>query len=239
MDWLNRTELLLGSQNITKLQSSHVLVAGIGGVGSFAAELLVRAGIGELTIVDDDIIKASNRNRQLPALSITESMFKVEVMAERLLLINPKLRLHPVNEFLKDGNISELLDNGSFSYVLDAIDSITPKVKLIRESLHRSLPVISSMGAGGKINPTLVRIEDISKTYNCKLAKAIRKGLGIYNIKKGLDVVFSPEGVDKQHLIYVDNELYKKTTLGTISYMPALFGTLACSVIIRKLINIE
>ncbi len=239
MDWLSRTELLLGSQNITKLQSSHVLVAGIGGVGSFAAELLVRAGIGELTIVDDDIIKASNRNRQLPALSITESMLKVEVMAERLLLINPKLRLHPVNKFLKDENISELLDKGSFSYVLDAIDSITPKVKLIRESLHRNLPLISSMGAGGKINPALVRIEDISKTYNCKLAKAIRKGLGIYNIKKGLDVVFSPEGVNKQHLIYVDNELYKKTTLGTISYMPAIFGTLACSVIIRKLIDIE
>ncbi len=160
-------------------------------------------------------------------------------MAERLLLINPKLRLHPVNKFLKDENISELLDKGSFSYVLDAIDSITPKVKLIRESLHRNLPLISSMGAGGKINPALVRIEDISKTYNCKLAKAIRKGLSIYNIKKGLDVVFSPEGVNKQHLIYVDNELYKKTTLGTISYMPAIFGTLACSVIIRKLIDIE
>ncbi|WP_026474278.1 tRNA threonylcarbamoyladenosine dehydratase [Alkaliflexus imshenetskii] len=236
MDWLERTDLLVGSQGLEKLQKAHVLVAGMGGVGSWAAEMLVRAGVGEITLVDGDDVKPSNRNRQLPALSSTQFKAKVEVMANRLLDINPELVLHPINCFITEQEIIELLQT-PYDYVLDAIDSLTPKVLLIAYTLQKGTPVISSMGAGGKLDPALVQVADISKSYNCKLARMVRKRLNKFDIKSGFQVVFSPEMVQKEHLLFVDDEPNKKTTVGTISYMPALFGIIAASTIVRSILS--
>lgn len=234
MEWLSRTELLLGKAGIEKLQKAHVLVAGVGGVGSYAAEMIVRAGIGEITLIDADVVKASNRNRQLPALSSTEDQLKVDVMARRLLDINPYVKINKIDYFIKQELIPEIL-NQKLDYVVDAIDSLSPKVFLIVHTLQREIPLISSMGAGGKMDPAQVKVADISESYNCKLARMIRKRLTKFGIKKGFEVVFSPEEVNKDHVIFVEDEQNKKTTVGTISYMPALFGIMAASQVIRKL----
>jgi tRNA A37 threonylcarbamoyladenosine dehydratase len=234
MEWLSRTELLLGKAGIEKLQKAHVLVAGVGGVGSYAAEMIVRAGIGEITLIDADVVKASNRNRQLPALSSTEDQLKVDVMARRLLDINPYVKINKIDYFIRQELIPEIL-NQKLDYVVDAIDSLSPKVFLIVHTLQREIPLISSMGAGGKMDPAQVKLADISESYNCKLARMIRKRLTKFNIKKGFEVVFSPEEVNKDHVIFVADEQNKKTTVGTISYMPALFGIMAASQVIRKL----
>ncbi|PTN27608.1 tRNA threonylcarbamoyladenosine dehydratase, partial [Desulfonatronum sp. SC1] len=144
----------------------------------------------------------------------------------------PELVLHPINCFITEQEIIELLKT-PFDYVLDAIDSLTPKVLLIAYTLQKGTPVISSMGAGGKLDPALVQVADISKSYNCKLARMVRKRLNKFEIKSGFQVVFSPEMVQKEHLLFVDDEPNKKTTVGTISYMPALFGIIAASTIVR------
>ena len=234
MEWLSRTELLLGKEGIEKLQKAHVLVAGVGGVGSYAAEMIVRAGVGEVTLIDADVVKPSNRNRQLPALSSTEDQLKVDVMARRLLDINPYVKINKIDYFIRQELIPEIL-NQKLDYVVDAIDSLSPKVFLIVRTLEREIPLISSMGAGGKLDPAQVRLADISESYNCKLARMIRKRLTKFGIKKGFEVVFSPEEVNKDHVIFVEDEQNKKTTVGTISYMPALFGIMAASQVIRKL----
>lgn len=234
MEWLSRTELLLGKEGIEKLQKAHVLVAGVGGVGSYAAEMIVRAGIGEITLIDADVVKPSNRNRQLPALSSTEDQLKVDVMARRLLDINPYVKINKIDYFIKQELIPQVL-NQKLDYVVDAIDSLSPKVFLIVHTLQKKIPLISSMGAGGKMDPMQVKMADISESYNCKLARMIRKRLTKFGIKKGFEVVFSPEEVNKDHVIFVEDEQNKKTTVGTISYMPALFGIMAASQVIRKL----
>lgn len=224
----------MGKAGIEKLQQAHVLVAGVGGVGSYAAEMIVRAGIGEITLIDADVVKPSNRNRQLPALSSTEDQLKVDVMARRLLDINPYVKINKIDYFIRQELIPEIL-NQKLDYVVDAIDSLSPKVFLIVHTLQREIPLISSMGAGGKMDPAQVKIADISESYNCKLARMIRKRLTKFGIKKGFEVVFSPEEVNKDHVIFVEDEQNKKTTVGTISYMPALFGIMAASQVIRKL----
>lgn len=234
MEWLSRTELLLGKEGIEKLQKAHVLVAGVGGVGSYAAEMIVRAGIGEITLIDADVVKPSNRNRQLPALSSTEDQLKVDVMARRLLDINPYIKINKIDFFIKQELIPQVL-NQKLDYVVDAIDSLSPKVFLIVHTLQKEIPLISSMGAGGKMDPMQVKMADISESYNCKLARMIRKRLTKFGIKKGFEVVFSPEAVNKDHVIFVEDEQNKKTTVGTISYMPALFGIMTASQVIRKL----
>lgn len=235
-NWLVRTELLLGAEKIKSLQNKHVLVAGLGGVGGYAAEALCRAGVGELTIVDSDVVKASNRNRQLLALSSTEEKSKVGLMAERLLDVNPELRLHAIEVYLKDEKIPDLL-SGHFDYVVDAIDTLSPKIFFIRECLARNLQLVSSMGAGGRLDPSLIRTADLAHSFGCKFAQAVRKklhGLGIHN---GFTVVFSPEAVPKEVVVVTDQESNKKSTVGTISYMPAMFGLTAASVVIRALLN--
>ena len=234
MEWLSRTELLLGKEGLEKLQKAHVLVAGLGGVGSYAAEMIVRAGIGEITLIDADVVKPSNRNRQLSALMSTEDQLKVEVMASRLLDINPNVRINKIGYFIRRELIPAVL-NQKLDYVVDAIDSLSPKVFLIVHSLRNEIPLISSMGAGGKMDPSQVQIADVSQSYNCKLGRMIRKRLSKFDIKNGFDVVFSPEEVNKNHVIYVEDEPNKKTTVGTISYMPALFGIMTASQVIRKL----
>jgi tRNA threonylcarbamoyladenosine dehydratase len=235
-DWMSRTRLLLGNERLEKLLRSHVLVAGLGGVGAYAAEQLCRAGIGKLTIADSDMITASNKNRQLPALVSTLGKLKADVMAQRLLDINPALELRVVNTYLKNEKIDLLLSE-KFDYVVDAIDTLAPKVFFILECLKQQLPLVSSMGAGGKLDPAQIRISDISESHSCRLAFYIRKRLQKFGIRSGFQVVFSPEAVESERKIRVENEANKKTNVGTISYMPAIFGCFCASVVIRDLLE--
>lgn len=236
-NWNTRTELLLGADRIEKLAHSHVLVVGLGGVGAYAAEQICRAGVGHMTIVDADTVNESNINRQLPALHSTIGMPKAEVVANRLLDINPRLKLTVVNEFLRDERTEEILSATCYDFVVDAIDSLSPKVFLIYHALQKGIPLVSSMGAGAKIDPAQVRIADISKTCNCALAKAVRKRLRSMGINRGVPAVFSTEMANPDAIIEVDNEQCKRSTAGTVSYMPAIFGCYLASYVINKLTN--
>ncbi len=234
--WLSRTELLIGRGALEKLAGSHVLIAGLGGVGSFAAEFIVRSGVGALTIIDGDIIDPTNRNRQLPALATNQGEYKALVMAERLSAINPEVKINIVKEFIKPEMVLDCL-TPNIDYIIDAIDSIMPKLTFMIGAYTQQIPIISSMGAGGKMDPTNIFVADISKTYNCVFAQQIRKMLNVnYQIKRGIECVFSPELPQKDSLILTDGSNYKKSAYGTISYMPAMFGAVAASVVIRKLI---
>lgn len=235
-NWLERTELLLGSEKLEMLRNAHVLVVGVGGVGAYAAEMIVRAGVGELTIADADVVGVSNINRQLVALHSTVGKQKCEILATRLLDINPELKLHTVNRFIKDDETDALLDSAKFDYVVDAIDTLSPKLALIKGSLDRSIPLVSSMGAGAKTDPTLMEIKDISKTHHCPLAHMLRKRLHKIGIKRGFRAVFSPEPIREGAMILCE-EQNKKSNVGTISYIPALFGIGCASVVIRDLIG--
>lgn len=232
--WQSRTELLLGKEKVAKLEASNVLIVGLGGVGSYAAELLCRAGVGRMTIVDGDRIDETNINRQLPALKKTVGRYKTEVMAERLMDINPDLELHTINEFIRDERTIEILE-GAYDYVIDAIDTLSPKVFLIFHSLQKGIPLVSSMGSGGRIDPIAIRITDISETYNCKLAKTIRKRLHKLGIRKGFTAVFSPEEVQDESIEPAYGEQNKASVVGTLSYMPAAFGCACASVVLRDL----
>lgn len=233
--WNSRTELLFGKERMERLVEAHVLVVGLGGVGAYAAEQICRAGVGRMTIVDADTVNASNLNRQLPALHSSLGQPKAEVMARRLLDINPELRLRAIKEFLRDERTEELLLSERFDYVVDAIDSLTPKVFLMYEAYTHRIPIVSSMGAGAKVDPSLVRIADLSKTINCTLAKAVRKRLRPLGVSKGIPVVFSTEFADPEAVIEVENETCKRTTAGTVSYMPAIFGCYLASHVLRNL----
>ncbi len=227
----------IGEDKLRKLQQSNVLVVGLGGVGAYAVEQLVRAGIGNITIIDGDTVHPTNRNRQLIAFVSTEGQRKADIVAERLKDINPALNLTIINEFIKYDRIPEMLEQ-PYDFVIDAIDTLNPKVSLIVEACKRQYPLISSMGAGGKVDPSMIKIADISETYNCKLSRMVRKRLSKYKIKKGFTAVFSPEPVNKDHVIEVLGEQNKKTTVGTISYMPAMFGLNVASHVIRKLAEV-
>lgn len=233
---MTRTELLLGKEQIDILLGKHVLIAGLGGVGGYTAEAVCRAGVGEMTIVDSDVVKPSNRNRQLLALKSTEEKSKVQLMKQRLLDINPDLKLNTLEWYLKDEKIPELLKT-DFDYVVDAIDTLSPKVFFIKKCMERKLPLVSSMGAGGRLAPEQVRIGDISKSHGCKFAQIVRKKLHGWGIRTGFQVIYSPEPVPKEVVLLTNNEANKKSTVGTISYMPAVFGLMAASVVIRKLLN--
>jgi tRNA A37 threonylcarbamoyladenosine dehydratase len=232
--WLSRTELLIGRENINKLSNAHVLILGMGGVGSFAAEFIARGGIGKMTIVDGDTIDPSNRNRQLPALATNHGQRKVSIMAERLLSINPELSLQVVDEFIRPEAIAQLLDTDAH-YIIDAIDSLTPKLTCLKTAHEKGLSIVSSMGAGGKLDPTQIKVADISKTYNCPFAQQIRKQLRNGGIRKGLKVVFSTELPDKNSIMRTDGSNFKKSAYGTMSYLPATFGATLASVVIRDL----
>lgn len=234
-NWNTRTELLLGADQMERLAHSHVLVVGLGGVGAYAAEQICRAGIGRMTIVDADVVNESNINRQLPALHSTLGMPKAEVMARRLLDINPKLKLTVLNEFLRDERTEEILSEATYDFIVDAIDSLSPKVYLLFHAYNRKIPIVSSMGAGAKIDPSQVRIADISKTSNCALAKAVRKRLRGMGISKGIPTVFSTEMANPAAIIEIDNEQCKRSTAGTVSYMPAIFGCYLASYVINQL----
>jgi tRNA A37 threonylcarbamoyladenosine dehydratase len=237
-DWLSRTELCIGPDALLKLKSSNVLVVGLGGVGAYAAEMICRAGVGKMTIVDGDTVHPTNRNRQLPALASTTGLPKAEVMGRRLIDINPELDLTVIREYIKDERMIQILDYG-FDYVIDAIDTLAPKVFLIFHCMNRKLPVVSSMGAGGKFDPTAIRISDISETTDCTLARILRKRLHRLGIREGFKAVYSPEVVNKKMVRKTEGEQNKASIVGTISYMPAAFGIACSSVVIRSLAGLS
>ena len=234
-DWKQRTRLLLGEEKMERLQQAHVLVVGLGGVGAYAAEMICRAGVGRMTIVDADTVQPTNINRQLPALHSTMGREKAEVLAERFKDINPDIQLTVLPVFLKDDNIPELLDAARYDFVVDAIDTLAPKCYLITEALKRHIKIVSSMGAGAKSDITQIRFADIWDTYHCGLSKAVRKRLQKLGIKRKLPVVFSTEQADPKAVLLTEDEQNKKSTCGTVSYMPAVFGCYLAEYVIKRL----
>ncbi len=232
--WQERTIQLLGKENFERLERSNVLVAGMGGVGSMAAEMICRSGVGKMTIIDADTIQPSNLNRQIPATHATLNQLKAEAMGTRLKQINPGLDLTVINEFINEEQISRILEE-SFDYVVDAIDTLAPKIFLIFHTVNRGLKLASSMGSGGKIDPSQIHEADFGETYNCRLAFFLRKKLRKMDVHGGFRVVFSTEQVDKEMIIPVKGESNKKSVVGTISYIPAIFGCTLASIVIRDL----
>lgn len=225
--WQERTRLLLDPEQMERLRDAHIAVIGLGGVGAYAAEMLARAGVGSLLILDSVNVSLSNRNRQLLALESTTGRPKTEVMVERLRDINPDISLTIINDYLTSENVEQLLSGQRIDFLVDAIDTLSPKIALICYCMSHKIPLVSSMGAGAKFDMTRVRIADISKSFNCPFAYIIRKKLRKEGISKGFKVVFSEELPDREAIIPVE-ETNKKSQVGTISYLPAAFG-LACA----------
>ena len=236
--WKERATLLFKEEGIQKLDKANVLVVGLGGVGSFAAEFLARAGVGKMTIVDGDVVDITNINRQLPALHSTVGEPKVKIVGDRLLDINPELKLTRIEEFLSPERAFELI-SPEFDYVLDCIDSVTPKINLIVACKRKKVKVISNMGAGGKFEAEKVQVRDISKTEYCPLAKNVRKRLKMEGISKGVKVVYSYERPDYSSIKTTDGTNFKKSFYGTNSWMPALFGLHAAETVVKHLIGKE
>ena len=233
--WQERAELLFKPEGLNNLKNANVLVVGVGGVGSFAAEFLARAGVGNLTIVDGDVVDITNINRQLPALHSTVGLSKIDVVGNRLMDINPELNLTKVQEFLSPERAFEIVEE-KYDYVLDCIDSVTPKLNLIVGAKRKRVKIISSMGAGGKMEAAKVKVADITNTVNCMFAKTIRRRLKEHKIDK-LKVVFSSEIQDESSLKMTDGSNYKKSFYGTNSYMPGLFGLYMAETVIRYIIK--
>ena len=235
INWKQRTELLLGEDKMARLQSAHVLVVGLGGVGAYAAEMICRAGVGRMTIVDADTVQITNLNRQLPAMHSTLGMFKADVLEARFKDINPDLELKVLPVFLKDENIPDLLDADEYDFIVDAIDTLSPKCYLIYHALQRRIKIVSSMGAGAKSDITQVRFADLWDTYHCGLSKAVRKRLQKMGVKRKVPVVFSTEQADPKAVLLTEDERNKKSTCGTVSYMPAVFGCYLAEYVIKRL----
>lgn len=218
-----RTLLLLGEERMGRLENGTVAVIGLGGVGAYAAEMVARAGVGSLIILDSDTVSLSNKNRQMLALDSTLGSPKSEVMAARLKDINPDLKITVITEYLTPENIAEVLGGRKFDFLIDAIDTLSPKIALIKHCVTSGIPLVSSMGAGAKLDATKIRLTDISKSYNCPLAYILRKKLRKEGISKGFKVVFSEELPDREAIVPMEDR-NKKSQVGTISYLPAVFG---------------
>lgn len=236
MSWQERTRLLLGEEKLSIINGAHVLVVGLGGVGAYAAEMLARAGVGHLTLADADTVGESNINRQLIALHSTIGRAKTEILAERLRDINPNIVLTIHTEYIRDEKTWELLDEAKYDYVVDCIDTLSPKVNLIVGSLERGYKLVSSMGAGAKTDPTKIEVKDIGKSHHCPLAHMLRKRLHKQGVRSGFWAVFSPEPVREGSMIIAE-ETNKKSNVGSISYIPASFGCVCASVVIRDLLG--
>ena len=234
--WLSRTELIVGREGLEKLAKKHVLVVGLGGVGSFAAEFIARSGVGAMTIIDGDTVDISNVNRQLPATQLNVGQAKAGWMEERLLAINPAMKLVAVKKFLDPSEMTALLELNQYDYVVDCIDSFTPKMHLIEGAKKRGFPLVSSMGAGGKVDPTLIKVVDFADTHQCKLAKMLRKRLKRRDIDGGFKAVFSTEVVIKESLMLTDGKNFKKSAYGTMSFLPAAFGCACAATVINDLL---
>lgn len=237
-EWTERAELLFRKEGLEKLQNANILVVGLGGVGSFSAEFLARAGVGKMTIVDGDVVDITNVNRQLPALHSTVGQPKITIVGDRLMDINPKLQLTRVQEFLSPERAFEIV-SPDFDYVLDCIDSITPKLNLIVGAKKKGVKIVSNMGAGGKMIASKVVVKDISKTEVCPLAKVVRKRLKKMGVNKGVKAVFSLEKPDDGSVKRTDGSNFKKSFYGTNSYMPGLFGLHAAETVIRYILKKE
>lgn len=237
-EWQVRTELLLGADALIKLKKAKVAVIGLGGVGAYAAEMITRAGVGSLLILDSEVVNQSNKNRQLIALDSTMGKSKVDVLTARLHDINPQLEITGIKEYLTEDNVEGLLKNQKVDFIIDAIDTLSPKIALIIYAVKNQIPLVSSMGAGAKVDATKIRIKDISKSFNCPLAYILRKKLRKAGISKGFNVVFSEELPDSEAIIPVE-EQNKKSQVGTISYLPAVFGCVAAQSAILHLTNTE
>ncbi len=237
-EWQIRSELLIGRAGLERLGRAVVAIVGLGGVGAYAAEMVVRAGVGGVFLLDSDIVDITNKNRQLLALDSTIGLAKIDVLSTRLKDINPKLKLVAIREYLTEENVGHLLKDKKIDFLIDAIDTLSPKVALIKYAVASSIPLVSSMGAGAKLDATLVRLKDISKSYNCPLAYILRKKLRKEGISKGFQVVFSEELPNTNAIIPV-GEQNKKSQVGTISYLPAVFGCVAAQAAIDFLLNRE
>ena len=221
---------------MARIRSAHVLVVGTGGVGAYAAEMLCRAGVGHLTLVDADTVSPSNINRQLPALHSTLGRSKVSVLAERFRDINPEVQLTLREEYLTPESVDALLDAAPYAYVIDAIDTIQPKVALLASCIRRRQPVIASIGAGAKTDITAIQYADLWQTYHCGLSKSVRNGLARAGLRgRKLPVVFCTQQADRNALLTVEGERNKKTTAGTVSFMPATFGNYLAAWVLNHL----
>lgn len=234
--WKERTELLVGPEGLERLFESSVAVIGLGGVGAYAAEMLCRAGVGHLILLDSDVVSESNKNRQLIALDSTIGKPKSAVLAERLKDINPDVRLTLINCYLEEGGIQQLLGEYKVDFLVDAIDTLAPKIALIKYCVESGIPHVSSMGAGAKFDATAVRLADLSKSYNCPLAYILRKKLRKVGISKGFKVVFSEELPRREAIVAVE-ERNKKSNVGTISYLPAVFGCVCAQAAVEHLLK--
>jgi len=236
MSWLERTELLVQKQGLEKLQNAHILIVGLGGVGSYAAEFIARAGVGKMTIVDGDVFDETNINRQLPALQSTIGKSKTSILSARIRDINPNIQLIALEEFLSPERAFEIVTK-DYDYVLDCIDSITPKINLLVAARRKKVKIISSMGAGGKLDATKIKVKDISKTKNCTMARVLRKRLKERKVDKGVKAVYSEEVQTPASVKITDGSNFKKSYYGTISYMPAAFGLQAAAHVVNYLLK--
>jgi len=225
--WYERTEILIGKENIEKLKNSHVAIFGIGGVGSFVAEALIRAGVGTITLIDGDIVTESNINRQLIATTKTINIPKVYIIEERAKDINTEIQINTIYDFYTPEN-KEKFFNNQYDYVVDAIDSVSDKVDLIKTCYDRKIPIISSMGTANKLNPTMFEISDIYKTSVCPLAKVMRKKLKELNVEK-LKVLYSKELPVKP--------IGTDVKLGSISFVPSTAGLIIASEVVSDIIK--
>ena len=247
----SRIELLTGRKNLQRLAQASIAVFGVGGVGSYAVEALARSGIGQLTLIDFDDICLTNINRQIHALDQTVGKAKVQVMAERCRAINPELQVEPLKDFFCADNADELLGRG-YDYVLDCIDHITAKLHLIERCKQLGLPIISSMGAASKIDPTLITVAELADTERCRLARVIRRELRKRGISSGVKVVFSTEEFrppGEQAGACADNCICpnrqdqrwrctdRRVILGSSSYIPPIFGLTMAGEVIRDLLG--
>ena len=236
MSWLERTALLVQEEGLERLKKANILVVGLGGVGSYAAEFIARAGVHKMTIVDGDFFDETNKNRQLPALDSTIGQSKAKVLAARLRDINKDIEITVLEEFLSPDRAYEIVTR-EFDYVLDCIDSITPKVNLIVAARRKKVKIISAMGAGGKLDVTKIKIKDISQTKNCTMARVLRKRLKERKVNKGVKAVYSEEMQISESLKRTDGTNFKKSYYGTISYMPAAFGLQAAAHVLNFILK--
>lgn len=237
-DWKERTSMLIGEEGLQRLSVSRVAVIGVGGVGGYAAEMVVRAGVSHLIIMDSDNVSVTNKNRQLLALDSTVGRPKCDVLRERLLDINPQLDIIVLKEYLEAGSADEVLGKYRIDFLIDAIDTLSPKMSLIKYCMDRGIPLVSSMGAGAKTDATKVRLADISKSFNCPLAALVRKRLRRMGIKKGFQAVFSEELPKKEAITECDDR-NKKSLVGTVSYIPAVFGCVCAQAALQSLLSVR
>lgn len=236
--WLERSELLIGTEGREKLEKAHVLIVGLGGIGSFAGEFIARAGVGKITLIDGDNFDETNKNRQLTALDSTIGKNKAVVLAERIREINPNVDLNVIQEFVEPNRVWEILKEQKPDYVMDCIDSVSPKIEWIVACIALKIKLISHLGAGGKMDPSKVQVASLEKAHNCKLALQVKKRLKKKNITfKKIRSVFSSEIQDKTSLKMTDGSNYKKSFYGTISYMPALFGLMGAAEVIQYILR--